>query len=55
MANLITAINGVTTAVGGAAFKITATADSSSGGMYSAVGNFRQRAHHYWNPVGCLC
>ena len=38
MANLITAINGVTTAVNGAAFKITATADSSSGGMYLQSG-----------------
>jgi len=38
MANLISAINGVTTAVNGAAFKITATADSSSGGMYLQSG-----------------
>ena len=34
MASLISAINGVTTAVGGAAFMIAASSDSSSGGMY---------------------
>ena len=34
MANLISAINTVTGSVGGPAFKISATPDSSSGGMY---------------------
>jgi flagellin len=38
MANLISAINGVTTAIGGASFAIAATADSSSGGMYLQSG-----------------
>lgn len=38
MANLISAINGVTAAIGGPSFAITATVDSSSGGMYLQSG-----------------
>lgn len=38
MANLISAINGVTTAIGGPSFAIAATADTSSGGMYLQSG-----------------